>query len=345
MHYTTLGNTGLLVSRVCFGAMTFSDGTNFWKRVGTVDQAGADKMIRTSMEAGVNFIDTADVYAFGQSETMIGQSLRNLSIPRKDFVIATKFSARVGSGRNDVGASRGHIMDAVEASLRRLQTDYVDLYQLHSTDLVTPIEETLRALDTLVNQGKIRYIGVCNFHAWRLMQARAVSELRNLVKIETLQAYYSIVSRELEREIVPMLENQKMGLLVFSPLAGGLLSGKFTRENQKPEDSRRSLSDFPIVDKERTWRVLDVVRPIAKSRGVSAAQICLAWLLSKPIVTSVIIGAKRMDQLRDNLAAAELELTADEIQQLDEISRIPVEYPDWAVTFGHRTRLEDVPLA
>jgi aryl-alcohol dehydrogenase-like predicted oxidoreductase len=343
MQYKTLGNTGLLVSKICLGTMTFSDGTDFWKHVGTVDQAGADAMIKASVEVGVNFIDTADVYAFGQAETTLGQSLKNLSIARKDLVIATKFSGRVGGGRNDVGASRGHIMDAVDASLRRLQTDYIDLYQLHNTDLVTPIEETLRAMDTLISQGKIRYSGVCNMHAWRIMQALGVSEMKNLAKVDTLQAYYSIVSRELEREIVPLLENQKMGLLVFSPLAGGLLSGKFSRESQKPEGSRRSLFEFPMVDKERTWRVLDVVNPIAKSRRVSAATICLAWLLAKPVVTSVIIGAKRMEQLHENLAAAEVELTADEIKQLDEVSTLPAEYPDWIVSLGNRARLEDVP--
>jgi aryl-alcohol dehydrogenase-like predicted oxidoreductase len=343
MQYKTLGNTGLLVSRICLGTMTFSDGTDFWKYIGMVDQPGADAMINASVEAGVNFIDTANVYAFGQAETTLGRSMKNLSIARKDLVIATKFSSREGQGRNDVGASRRHIMDAVDASLQRLQTDYIDVYQLHGTDLVTPIEETLRALDTLVNHGKVRYIGVSNMHAWRIMQALGVSELKNLTKFDSLQAYYSIVSRELEREIVPLLESRKMGLMVFSPLAGGLLSGKFSRENQKPKDSRRSFSEFPLVNKERTWKVLEAATPIARERGVSAATICLAWLLAKPVVTSVIIGAKRMDQLQENLAAVEFVLSADEMKQLDEVSAIPEEYLDWVVSFASKNRLEVAP--
>jgi aryl-alcohol dehydrogenase-like predicted oxidoreductase len=206
-----------------------------------------------------------------------------------------------------------------------------------------PIEETLRALNTLVNQGKVRYIGVSNMHAWRIVQALSVSELNNLAKFDTLQAYYSIVSRELEREILPLLENQKMGLLVFSPLAGGLLSGKFSKESQKPEDSRRSVSEFPLVDKERTWKILDAVTPIARERDVSAATICLAWLLAKPVVTSVIIGAKRMDQLQENLAAAEFVLSDDEMKQLDEVSAIPEEYLVWVVSFANQNRLEVAP--
>ena len=343
MQYKILGNTGLLVSKICLGTMTFSDGTDFWKYIGIVDQAGADAMVKTSVEAGVNFIDTANVYGFGQAEITLGRSLKNLSIARKDLVVATKFSSREGPGRNDVGASRMHIMNAVDASLRRLQTDYIDIYQLHGTDLVTPIEETLRALDTLVSQGKVRYIGVSNMHGWRVMQALGASELKNLARFDVLQAYYSIASRELEREIVPLLENQKMGLMVFSPLAGGLRSGKFSRESQKPEDSRRSVSEFPLVDKERTWRVLDVVIPIARERGVSAATICLAWLLAKPVVTSVIIGAKRMEQLQENLAAAEFVLGTDEMKQLDEVSAIPEEYLDWVVSFANKNRLEMAP--
>ncbi len=343
MQYKTLGHTGLLVSKICLGTMTFSAGEGVWKTIGNVDQAGADALIRASVEAGVNFIDTADIYSDGHSETTLGQSLRNLKIARKDVVIATKAYGRMGPGKNDIGASRGHIMDAVEASLRRLGTDYIDLYQIHATDLVTPIEETLRALNTLVEQGKVRYIGCSNWHAWRIAKALGISERKNLAKFETVQAYYSIAGRDLEREIVPLLEEEKMGLLVWSPLAGGLLSGKFTRENQKPEDSRRSSFDFPIVDKERTWKILDVLVPIAKARGVSAATVSLAWILAKPFVTSVIIGAKRMDQLSENLAATELVLTAEETKQLDEVSALPPEYPGWMVPFQNLDRLENVP--
>jgi aryl-alcohol dehydrogenase-like predicted oxidoreductase len=342
MEYATLGNTGLLVSRLCFGTMTFGDGTGPFKVIGAVGQAGADDLVKASMDAGINFFDTADVYSEGQSEKILGQSLKNLNIARKDVVIATKVYGRVGPGRNDVGASRGHILDAVEASLRRLQTDHIDLYQIHGNDAVTPVEETLRALDTLVQQGKVRYLGCSNWQAWKIAKALGISELRNLTRFETLQAYYSIAGRDLEREIVPLLESERVGLLVWSPLAGGLLSGKFSRTNQKPADSRRTDFDFPVVDKERTWKILDVMAPIAKAHGCSPARLALAWLLAKPVVTSVIIGAKRLDQLRDNLAAVELTLSQDELRQLDEVSALAPEYPGWMLPFQGADRLEPV---
>jgi aryl-alcohol dehydrogenase-like predicted oxidoreductase len=343
MEYKTLGNTGLLVSTLCLGTMTFHGGSGFWQKVGTVDQAGADALIKSSLEAGINFFDTADVYSEGESEKTLGQSLKNLNIARKDVVIASKVYGRTGPGRNDVGASRGHIMDAVDASLQRLQTDHIDLYQIHGNDTITPIEETLRALDTLVQQGKVRYIGVSNWLAWKIAKALTISDFRNLARFDTLQAYYSIAGRDLEREIVPLLEAEKTGLLVWSPLAGGLLSGKFSRENQKPEGTRRAEFDFPIVDKERTWKILDVIKPIAEAHGCSAARVSLAWLLSKPFVTSVIIGAKRPDQLEDNLAAVDLKLSEEELQQLDEVSALPPEYPGWMLPFQGAARLKPVP--
>jgi aryl-alcohol dehydrogenase-like predicted oxidoreductase len=293
-----------------------------------------------SIEAGVNFIDTADVYSEGESEKTLGQSLRNLNVARKDVVIATKALGRVGPGRNDVGASRGHIMDAVEASLKRLRTDYIDLYQIHANDSITPVEETLRALDALVTQGKVRYAGVSNWQAWKIAKALGISEFKNLARFDTLQAYYSIAGRDLERDIVPLLEAEKTGLLVWSPLAGGLLSGKFSRDNQKPEGARRSEFDFPLVDKERAWRILDVMWPIAKSHDCTPARIALAWLLTKPVVTSVIIGAKRLDQLEDNLAATELVLSPEERKQLDDVSALPPEYPGWMVEFQGTNRIE-----
>jgi aryl-alcohol dehydrogenase-like predicted oxidoreductase len=343
MQYKTLGNTGLLVSNLCFGTMTFAGSTGFWKAIGTVDQAGADELIKASVAAGINFFDTADVYAEGESEKTLGQSIRNLRIARKDIVLATKVYGRVGPGRNDVGASRGHIMDAVEASLRRLQTDYIDLYQIHGNDSVTPVEETLRALDTLVMHGKVRYIGCSNWQAWKIAKALGISEFKNLARFDILQAYYSIAGRDLEREIIPLLEAEKTGLLVWSPLAGGLLSGKFSRENQKPEGSRRSEFDFPVVDKERAWKILDVMIPIAKGHGCSPARVALAWVLTKPVVTSVIIGAKRLDPLADNLAAVDLRLSAEEVKQLDEVSALPPEYPGWMLPFQDSNRLQPAP--
>ena len=340
MEYATLGNTGLLVSKLCFGTMTFGNGIGLFKGMGAVGQAEADELVKVSIDAGINFFDTSDKYQGGESEKILGQSLKNLNVARKDVVIATKVYSRVGPGRNDVGASRGHIMDEVETSLRRLQTDHIDLYQIHCEDSVTPIEETLRALDTLVQQGKVRYIGCSNWQAWKIAKTLGISELRNLARFDTLQAYYSIAGRDIEREIVPMLESEKVGLLVWSPLAGGLLSGKFSRTNQKPADSRRSEYEFPIVDKERTWKILDVIAPIAKAHGSSPARVSLAWLLAKSVVTSVIFGAKRLDQLQDNLAAAELTLTQADLAQLDEVSALPPEYPGWMLPFQSADRLE-----
>jgi aryl-alcohol dehydrogenase-like predicted oxidoreductase len=342
MKYATLGNTGLLVSKLCFGTMTFGDGRGIFKAIGAVGQAAADELVKTSIESGINFFDTADVYTEGESEKILGQSLKNLKIARQHVVIATKVYGRVGPGRNDVGASRGHIMDGVEASLRRLQTDHIDLYQIHGNDIVTPVEETVRALDTLVQQGKVRYIGCSNWQAWKIAKALGISEFKNLVRFDTLQAYYSIAGRDLEREIVPLLESERVGLLVWSPLAGGLLSGKYSRTNQKPADSRRTEFDFPIVDKERTWKILDVMAPIAKAHECSLARVSLAWLLAKPVVTSVIIGAKRHDQLQDNLGAVELTLTQDELRRLDEVSALPPEYPGWMLPFQGADRLEVV---
>src|SRR5579862_4722601 len=342
MHYKTLGNTGLQVSTLCFGTMTFGDGRGFFKAIGAVGQEGADELVKACIEGGINFFDTADVYTEGESEKTLGQSLKNLNIARKDVVIATKVYGRMGPGRNDVGASRGHIMDGVEASLSRLQTDHIDLYQIHGNDAVTPIEETLAALDTLVQQGKVRYLGCSNWQAWKIAKALGISNLKNLARFDTLQAYYSIAGRDLERELVPMMESEKIGLLVWSPLAGGLLSGKFSRTQQKPADSRRSGFDFPIVDKERTWKILDVIAPIAKAHNASAARVSLAWLLAKPVVTSVIIGAKRLDQLQDNLASVELKLTQDELKQLDEVSVLPPEYPGWMLPFQGADRLAPV---
>jgi len=343
MQYNTLGHTGILVSELCLGTMTFANAGGMWKAISGVEQTLTDELVKRSVDAGVNFIDTADVYSNGESEKALAQAIANLGLARKDLVIATKAYGRTGPGRNDIGASRGHILQAVEASLQRLRTDYIDLYQIHAWDTVTPVEETLRALNTLVEQGKVRYVGVSNWHAWQIMKALGISEAKNFVRFDTLQAYYSIAGRDLEREIVPLLEDQKVGLLVWSPLAGGLLSGKYSRENQKPENSRRTEFDFPIVDKERTWRILDVLRPIAEAHQTGVATVALAWILAKPFVTSVIIGAKRIDQLDQNLAAVDMKLSAGEMKQLDEVSALPQEYPGWMVPFQNINRLADVP--
>ncbi|QXQ17089.1 aldo/keto reductase [Pseudomonas tolaasii] len=344
MKYKQLGNTGLIVSQLCLGTMTFSSGTGIYKHIGAVGQSAADEQVKASLDAGINFFDTADIYSGGESEQILGQSFRNLGLARSDYVLATKVAGRMGPGKNQVGASRGHIMDAVHASLKRLGTDHIDLYQIHATDSLTPLDETLRALDDLVRQGKVRYIGVSNWQAWRLATAQGIAARAGLARFECLQAYYSVAGRDLERELVPLLEAEKMGLLIWSPLAGGLLSGKYSRETPSPEGARRSGFDFPVVDKERGWKVIDVLRPIAQAHGCSPARVALAWLLAKPAVTSVLIGAKRLDQLADNLAAIDLTLTADDMRQLDEVSELPREYPGWMVETQGADRFGETDL-
>ena len=344
MQYKQLGNTGLIVSRLCLGTMTFSDGSGVYEHIGTVDQAGADELVKASTDAGINFFDTADIYSDGLSETTLGQSFRNLGLERRDVVLATKGYMRMGPGRNAIGASRGHIIDAVDASLKRLGTDYIDLYQIHQSDALTPIEETLRALDDLVRAGKVRYIGCSNWPAWKVATAFGVSERRGFARYETVQAYYSLAGRDIEREMIPLLESARGGLLIWSPLAGGLLSGKFDRDNQSPQGSRRSEFDFPIVDKERAWDVIDALRPIADAHGCSPARVAVAWLLSRQAVTSVIVGAKRLDQLGDNLAATDLVLNYDELARLDTVSALPPEYPGWMMGAMGADRMGPVDL-
>ena len=346
MRYNQLGNTGMFVSELCLGTMTFgAAGENAqWGLIASLDQKGVNEIVARSLGAGVNFFDTADVYSFGESERLLGQSLRDLGVDRQKVVIATKVHGAMGDGPNQRGSSRGHIMDSVDASLERLQLDHIDLYQLHGTDTVTPIDETLRALDDLVASGKVRYVGVSNWQAWRIATALGVSARLNLERFTTLQAYYSVAGRDLERELRPLLEAEKMGLLVWSPLAGGLLSGKFSRENQSPEGSRRSSFDFPIVDKERAWNVIDVLKPIAEAHGCSPARIALAWLLSKLVVTSIIVGAKRLSQLEDNIAAVDITLTEDESAKLDAVSELPPEYPGWMLATQGADRMGAVDL-
>ena len=340
MKYKPLGRTGLYVSEICLGTMTFggNDDAGFWKVVGELKQDEVDAIVRRALDAGVNFYDTADVYSFGGSERALGQSLKNLGVARKDVVIATKVFGETGPGANDRGASRGHIMDSVQASLERLQTDQIDLYQIHGTDSVTPIDETLRALEDLQRQGLVRYVGVSNWAAWRIAKALGISAARGWGRIETLQSYYSIAGRDLEREIVPLIAEEQLGLMVWSPLAGGLLSGKYGPGTSTPNDSRRMNFDFPPVDKDRAWACIEVMRQIGDAHGVSVARVALAWLLARPAVMSVIIGAKTVEQLDDNLAAVGLELSAEEIARLDAVSALPAEYPGWMIERQDRNR-------
>ncbi|NRP84613.1 General stress protein 69 [Ensifer adhaerens] len=331
MRYNQLGNTGLFVSELCLGTMTFGEANpnSTWGSIADVDQALADKIVESSLAAGINFIDTADVYSLGNSEKLLGQALKNLGVPRKDIVIATKVCGVMGDKPNDRGASRGHIMDSVQASLDRLQTDHIDLYQIHATDTVTPIEETLRAMDDLVSRGLVRYVGVSNWQAWRIAKALGLSERRGFARFETVQAYYSIAGRDLEREIVPLMAEEKLGLMVWSPLAGGLLSGKYGPGAPGNGEGRRASFDFPPVDKDRAWACVAAMREVADKHGASVATVALAWILAKPFVTSIIIGAKRLDQLDQNLAAVKLKLDADDIAKLDQVSALAPEYPGW----------------
>ncbi|WP_066545769.1 MULTISPECIES: aldo/keto reductase [unclassified Sphingomonas] len=336
MRYNRLGNTGLFVSELCLGTMTFGGG-GFWEPIGNLQQDDADALVRRAVDAGVNFIDTANVYSAGVSEEITGRAIRNLGLKRDEVVLATKVFGQMGDGPNGRGASRAHIMEQVKQSLKRLDTDYIDLYQIHGWDPVTPIEEQLRALDTLVQHGHVRYIGVSNWAAWQVMKALGISERQGLARFETLQAYYTIGGRDLEREIVPMLRSEQVGLMVWSPLSGGYLSGKYRGAEA---EGRRVNFDFPPLDKTRADRVVEAMAPIADAHGRSIAQVALAWLLHQPVVTTVIMGAKRVDQLDDNLAAATLELTRDELAALDAVSALPPEYPGWMFTMQGRYRAE-----
>lgn len=328
MKYKTLGNTGLFVSELCLGTMTFG-GNGVWANMGNTQQDEARHLIARALEHGINFIDTADIYSFGTSETIVGQALKDLGVRREDVVIATKVNGPMGLGPNDAGNSRGHILDSVKASLKRLQVDHIDLYQLHNIDTVTPIEESLAALDTLVRQGLVRYVGVSNWSAWQMARALGHSERLNLAKIATTQNYYSLASRDVEREIVPLAAAEKLAMLIWSPLAGGLLSGKFGRGRPGEEGSRRTTFDFPPVPVDHAHDVIDVAAAIAAEKDVSVARIALAWLLHQPQVTSVIIGAKRLAQLDDNVGATEVDLSADDLARLDAVSALATEYPAW----------------
>jgi aryl-alcohol dehydrogenase-like predicted oxidoreductase len=325
MKYRLLSDTGVFVSELCLGAMTFGGQNGIWQQIGGLDQKATDLIVHRAMDAGINFIDTANVYSAGESEALLGHAIAGR---RSQLVIATKVRARMGTGPNQVGLSRLHITEAVEASLKRLGTDYIDLYQIHRFDALTNIEDTLRTLDDLVRAGKVRYIGCSNLAAWQLMKALAVSREQKLERFRCTQSFYSLLGRELERETIPLLKDQGLGLLVWSPLAGGFLSGKFTRA-ATDEKARRASFDFPPVDKEKGFDLVDLMGEIAKPHGASIPQVALAWLLSRDAVSSIIIGARNLAQLDDNLKAVDLVLSAGELSRLDEASRLAPEYPAW----------------
>jgi aryl-alcohol dehydrogenase-like predicted oxidoreductase len=337
MRYRLLGRTGLYVSELCLGTMTYG-GKGFWEQIGSLQQAAVNEQVKVAFDAGINFIDTANVYSHGESERLLGQALRDLGLPRDQLVIATKATGSMDESPNGRGQSRFHLFNAVEASLKRLKLDHIDLYQLHGYDPLTPLEEVLGALDDLVRSGKVRYVGLCNMAAWHVMKALAISDRRGWARFQSVQAYYTIAGRDLERELVSLIEDQHLGLMVWSPLAGGLLTGKYRPAEKGPEGARRTTFDFPVVDKERAFRCVEAMRPIAERQQVSIAQVALAWLLTKPCVSTVIIGARTLPQLKDNLAASHLQLAPEDLMTLDVASALPVEYPGWMLAFQAQNR-------
>jgi aryl-alcohol dehydrogenase-like predicted oxidoreductase len=343
MEYRQLGRSGLRVSALTLGTMTFG-GSGPFASVGNIDVSGARHLIDRCLDAGVNLIDTADIYSFGLAEEIVGEALEG----RRDRVlIATKARMSMGEGPNDAGLSRQHLIEACEASLRRLRTDHIDLYQVHEWDGQTPLEETLEALDGLVRAGKVRYVGCSNYTGWQLLKALGVSDSRGYQRFVSEQIYYSLQAREAEYELVPAAIDQGLGVLVWSPLAGGLLSGKYRRGQQDPEGARQvsGWDEPPVRDPEALYDTIEVLVEISEAHGVSAAQVAISWLLGRPAVSSVIIGTRTEEQLADNLAAADLQITADERARLDAISQPALLYPYWHQARGASDRLSPADLS
>ncbi len=331
MQYTTLGHTGLVVSRLAFGAMTFGEGQLVPGIINKIDQNIADQMVNRALDAGINLFDTADAYTGGQSEIMLGKALGSR---RHKAVIATKVGFRTGEAITDTGLSYRHIISSAEASLQRLGTDYIDLYQIHIPDPLTPPEETVRALDDLVRRGMVRYIGFSNLLAWKAARMLGIQERHNYARFVGAQMYYSLLGRDIEHEIVPFVEETGIGILVWSPLASGFLSGKYSRETPVPEDARRNKFQFPPIDVDKGYEVVALLKEIGYNHGASSAQVAIAWILTKPFISSVIIGANKMVQLEDNLGAANLKLSPHEIEQLDSLTAPQPLYPGWMQAMG-----------
>lgn len=343
MEYRLLGRSGLKISAITMGTMTFG-GKGWAKTVGDLGVSDARRLVDMCLDAGVNLLDTADVYSQGVCEEILGEIIGG---PRKNGVlIATKARFPMGSDPNDVGSSRHHLIRACEASLKRMKTDVIDLYQLHEWDGQTPLEETMEALDTLVRQGKVRYIGCSNFSGWHIMKALGVSEKDKRARFVSQQIHYTLEAREAENELLPITVDQGLGVLVWSPIAGGLLSGKHRRNQATPEGTRQfaGWTEPPIRDENRLWNIVDVLVEIGKERNVSAAQVALAWTLGRPGITSVIIGGRTPEQFADNLASADLKLTAEERARLDSVSEPPVLYPYWHQLNTARDRLSEADL-
>lgn len=330
MKYNKLGNTGILVSELCLGTMTFG-GKGFWTAIGQLPQDEVNQIVKTSLDGGINFIDTANAYSEGLSETMLGEALKKLGVPRAEVIIATKVRIRMGKGANQVGLSRLHIMDSVNDSLQRMNLSHIDLLYIHGVDPITPLEETMRGLEDVVRSGKVRYIGISNHPAWKVMKANSYAEKMGWTKFVASQNYYSVASRDIEREIVPMALSEEIGIMPWSPLAGGFLSGKYTRNQEIAGNSRRDAFDFPPINREKAYDIIDVMETIAANHGVSVATVALNWVIKQPAVTSTIIGAKTLQQLNDNIAAVDLQISPEEMKQLNDVSALSPEYPGWMV--------------
>jgi aryl-alcohol dehydrogenase-like predicted oxidoreductase len=336
MKMRLLGNSGLKVSELCFGTMTFG-GTSYWATIGKQTQQEADRLVQIAVDSGINFFDTADIYSDGISEQMLGKALGS---KRKDIILATKVRGRMGSGPNDVGLSRHHIIEGCNASLKRLGTEFIDLYQVHNWDQRTPLEETMHALNDLVHAGKVRYIGCSNFTGWQLMKSLSISEKYGYAKFITVQSYYSLMARELEFEIVPLCLDQGLGVLPWSPLGGGFLTGKYRRDKPRPTGARRTNAEgnFLQFDEEKGFNIIDELDRIAKQHNATIAQAALNYLLRQSVVSSIVIGARTPDQLLDNIKTTEWEMTPEEIVRLEEISKPPRIYPYWMQDFMRNER-------
>jgi aryl-alcohol dehydrogenase-like predicted oxidoreductase len=330
MKYNELGKTGVLVSELCLGTMTFG-GKGMWQAIGQLPQDEVNAIVKTSIDSGINFIDTANGYSEGLSETLLGESLKKLGISHQNVVIATKVRLRMGPGANQVGLSRLHIMDSVNDSLQRLQLSHIDLLYIHGVDPITPIEETMRGLEDVVRSGKVRYIGISNHPAWMVVKANSYADKMGWTKFVASQNFYSVAGRDIEREIIPMALSENIGIMPWSPLAGGFLSGKYSRTLKIAGNNRRDSFDFPPLNKEKAYDIIEVMEQIAGNHNVSVATVALNWVIIQPGITSTIIGAKTLEQLNDNIKSVHLELTPDEVKQLNEISALSSEYPGWMV--------------
>jgi len=342
MLYSTLGRTGLRVSRLSLGAMTFGAGGGIWGEIAGLDRAQARYLVAAAVDQGVNLIDSADAYSQGQSEVVVGQVLSDLKLDESRLLVATKVRLRTGPGQNDVGLGRSHIVRSAETSLARLGRDHIDLFQLHDRDALVPIEETLRALDDLVTQGKVRHIGVCNFSAADIERVQGVTARSHRTGIASNQVYYSLAARDIEHEIAPVAKANGVALLVWSPLSGGYLSGKYTAGNEGVEAGRRTNLNFPPIDPARVDPIVVELREVAREVDSTTAQVALAWVLGRDEVTSVSIGARSSQQLSDNLGAMQLVLSSPQREQLDRVSQTSVPYPYWMQKFHDKDRLVNI---